>query len=153
MPQAALVHSPRWMSPEDYAEAAGLDDGAGAWSVDSFAAAFSDTSVRGIVFDGGRQSATLRECDLFAWVVYRFDREAVRVLRLAVNSKFRRRGIGNLLLRYALMDRTDFKGHRGYRFCSASVSESDSVGQWLFRRFGLQCVGFDESGFRFAGLV
>lgn len=154
-----LVFDPAWMTPDDFQAAADLDDSAGAWGVEDFRAAFLgldgkyDLAVRGIVLIGGRQSLRICESKLSAWVVYRFDREAVRILRACVFARYRRRGVGDLLLRYAMANRVDFKAHRGYRFCSASVLTSDEAGQWLFRRFGLQCVGVDENGFRFAGLV
>lgn len=144
---------PRWLAAEDFADAAAIDRDSGAWDPEAFAEAFADPAVHGIAFHGGRQSITLRECFLAAWVVYRFDREAVRILRICVFKDFRRRGVADLLLRYAMANRIDFKAHRGYRFCSASVQDSDESGQILFRRFGLTCVGHDSSGWRFAGLV
>lgn len=156
----ALMYDAAWMTPEHFREAAEIDDSAGAWDAADFERAFlspvdgkPDPAVRGIVLMGGRQSQRMHESKLSAWVVYRFDRESVRILRVCVFRKFRRHGTGDLILRYALANRVDFKAHRGFRFCSASVLETDEPGQWLFRGLGLTCVGVDSNGFRFAGLV
>jgi ribosomal-protein-alanine N-acetyltransferase len=102
------------------------------------AAQWSEDALR----NAGAHSTQILVCDLgeewpVGFVIFRLAADEMEILNLVVQSKHRRRGIGQLLLDFALCEAAAKNAQRAF----LEVRESNLAAQAFYRRQGFAVVG------------
>ncbi|MFN8388826.1 MAG: ribosomal protein S18-alanine N-acetyltransferase [Bdellovibrionota bacterium] len=110
-----------------------------------------DVSVRmGLVLPGGSSTAAnsdLERGERGAVVAYAFNyivADELHVLNLAVHPDYRARGFG----KYLLSEIIRFGEHRGARYATLEVRQSNSIAKSLYSSLGFEIVGIRKNYYR-----